>query len=285
MDQDSNQSKTGSGVSPTIFILSGGVGASGEQLIYTVLAQFPGNDVRIQTIGNIRQPAQITQALKQAQAVNGFVIYTLVDAALRNQLVNEAKELNVQAIDLMGPLISWLSSVLGQEPLQQPGKYREMHREYYDRVAAIDFTLAHDDGKNKEGWPQADLVLVGVSRSGKTPLSVYLAILGWKVANIPLVPEIPVHPSLFELDSHRVFGLTIDSQQLMVFRRQRQARLGVSEVSTYTDLEAVEDELHQAQKIFRRGSFQIVNMTDKTIEQGADEIIRRLAGQSGSSKF
>ena len=282
---DREQWITRSSVSPTIFILSGGVGASGEQLIYTVLAQFPGNNVRIQTIGNIRQPAQISQALRQAKEVNGFVIYTLVDAALRTQLVNEAKDLSVQAIDLMGPLISWLSTVLAQEPLQQPGKYREMHREYYDRVAAIDFTLAHDDGKNKEGWPQADLVLVGVSRSGKTPLSVYLAILGWKVANIPLVPEIPVSPSLFELDNHRVFGLTIDPEQLMVFRRQRQARLGVSEVSAYTDLEAVEDELRQAQKVFRQGSFQVINMTDKTIEQGADEIIRRLAGQSGSSKF
>ena len=272
-------------VSPTIFILSGGVGASGEQLIYTVLAQFPGNNVRIQTIGNIRRPEQITQALNQAKEINGFVIFTLVDAKLRNQLVNEARDLNIQAIDLMGPLINWLSSVLGQEPLQQPGKYREMHREYYDRVAAIEYTLMHDDGKSQDGWPQADLVIVGVSRSGKTPLSVYLAVLGWKVANIPLVPGIPIPPALFELDRHRVFGLTISPEQLIVFRRQRQARLGVSEVSDYTNLEAIEEELRNAQKLYRQGNFQIVNMTDKTIEQGADEIIRRLAGQAGSSVF
>lgn len=282
---ETHQEETKPPVSPTIFILSGGVGASGEQLIYTVLAQFPGNNVRIRTIGNIRRSEQITQALEQAKEVNGFVIFTLVDAKLRNQLIVEAQELGVQAIDLMGPLINWLSKMLGQEPLQQPGRYREMHREYFDRVAAIEFTLMHDDGKHPDGWSQADLVIVGVSRTGKTPLSVYLAVLGWKVANVPLVPGIPVSPVLFELDRHRIFGLMVDPEQLIVFRRQRQARLGVSEVSDYTNLEAIEEELRNAQKIYRQGNFQVINMTDKTIEQGADEIIRKLAGQTGSTVF
>lgn len=270
---------------PTIFILSGGAGASGEQLVNTVLAQFPENSARAQTIGNIRHPEQISNVLKQASMTGSFVVYTLVDEQLRSQLVKEAQALGVKTIDLMGPLIDWLSAALGREPLQQPGKYRQLHREYYDRVAAIDYTLMHDDGKNPEGWSQAEVVLVGVSRSGKTPLSLYLAVLGWKVANVPLVPEIPVADALFNLDSERVIGLVIDPEQLLIYRRQRQERLGVRETSSYTDLEAIQEELQQAKRIFRKGHFSMINMTDRTIEQSADEIIRKRTGQAINNLF
>lgn len=260
--------------SPTIFILSGGVGASAEQVANTVLAQFPQHNVRIVTIGNIRQPEQVMQALEQGKAAGGLVVHTLVDRTLRELAEREAARLGVASIDLMGPLIDWLSAALGQQPLQQPGKYRMLHRKYFERVSAIDFALAHDDGKKPEDWSQAELVIAGVSRTGKTPLSVYLAVLGWKVANYPIVPGIPVPQALFELNPSRVVGLTIDPDQLLVFRRQRQARLGVSEASEYTNLEAIEDELRRARQVIRQGNFYMLNMTDKTIEQGADEIIR-----------
>jgi len=266
---------------PVIFVLSGGVGASGEQLVSTVLAQFPGNNVRIVVSGSVRQPEQVAAVLKQAQECGGLVVYTLVDESLRQHLVDEARRSGVQTFDLMTPVIDWLSSALHTRPLQEPGRYRVLHREQFERVAAIDYTLTHDDGKNPEGWPRAELVLVGVSRSGKTPLSIFLAVLGWKVANIPLVPEIPVPPSLYELDRTRVVGLTIDPDQLLLYRRQRQARLGVTEASTYTDLESIKTELLHAKKVFREGQFQTVNMTDKTIEMGADEILRKLSKPTG----
>ncbi len=270
---------------PTIFILSGGVGVSGEQLVNTVLAQFPGNNVLVEIIGNVRSSEQVSLALAQASKVGGLVLYTLVDSHLNSQLVEEAQALGVQTIDLMGSLIGWLSSTLKQQPLQQPGMYRQLHRDYYDRVAAIDYTLGHDDGKSPEGWSQAEIMLVGVSRSGKTPLSVYLAVLGWKVANYPVVPDLPVPDDLFALDPSRVIGLTIDPEQLLVYRRQRQARLGVREPSVYTDLDAIREELMQAKKIFRQGGFTIINTTDRTIEQSADEIIRIRAGQSISHPY
>lgn len=268
---------------PTIFLLSGGIGASAEQLAYTVLAQFPGNTVRVVTMGNLRDSDQVRRALLQAQGAGGLVMYTLVDERLRRQLVEDARGLGVKTIDLMGPLIDWLTVALGQKPLQEPGRYRQTHREYFDRVTAIDFTLAHDDGKSPEDWPQAEVVLLGVSRSGKTPLSVYLAVLGWKVANIPLVPQIGVPPALYQLDRNRVIGLTIDPEQLLVYRRQRQGRLGIRESSSYTDLETIQDELREAHKVYRAGNFQVVNMTDKTVEMGADDILRKLSIVTGSS--
>jgi regulator of PEP synthase PpsR (kinase-PPPase family) len=168
--------------SPTIFILSGGIGSSGEQLVNTVLAQFPGASVKLVMVGSIRQPEQILATLAQARVAGGMVVHTLVETPLRSLLAQEAQRMGVTAVDLMGPLIQWLAQALGREPLGKPGLYRQLNRQYFERVAAIDFTMAHDDGKNPEGWEQAEFVLVGVSRVGKTPLSLYLAVLGWKVA-------------------------------------------------------------------------------------------------------
>lgn len=261
--------------SPAIYVISGGVGSSGEQLVNTVLAQFPDARVKLVLVGSVRQPEQVIEALELARSAKALVVHTLVENPLREVLIQQAQRLGVTAVDLTGTLIEWLTQVLGQEPLGRPGLYRLLHREYFERVAAIDYAIAQDDGKNPEGWPQADLTLVGVSRVGKTPLSVYLAVLGWKVANYPLVPGLPVPEALFSLDASRVFGLTIDLAQLVAYRLQRQARLGVSGVSDYVNPEAIEDELREARKIFRRGGFQILDMTDKTIEMGADEIQRR----------
>ena len=261
--------------SPTIYILSGGIGSSGEQLVNTVLAQFPGANVNLVMVGSVRQVEQILATLAQAQASGGLVVHTLVEAPLRSLLVQEAQRLGVPAIDLMGPLIGWLSQALGRDPLAKPGLYRQLNRQYFERVAAIDFTMAHDDGKNPEGWEQAEFVLVGVSRVGKTPLSLYLAVLGWKVANVPLVPQLPVPEMLFRLDPGRVFGLTIDADQLLGYRLKRQARLGVSGASDYVDPDEIENELRQANRVFQRGKFEVIDMTDKTIELGADEILRK----------
>src|SRR5512139_2489025 len=214
--------------SPPIYVVSGGVGASGEQLVQTVLAQFPDNRVPVITVGNVRQATRIKRVIAQAKQSGGIIVHTLVDDRLRRTLIDLARQEDVAAIDLMGPLLSRLEGVLKRKALGQPGLYRQFHLAYFERVSAIEFTMAHDDGQHPAGWPQADITLTGVSRAGKTPLSMYLAVLGWKVANVPLVPEVPPPPELFELDRQRVIGLTIRPDQLIVFREQRYARLGLS---------------------------------------------------------
>jgi [pyruvate, water dikinase]-phosphate phosphotransferase / [pyruvate, water dikinase] kinase len=266
---------------PTIYIVSGGVGASGEQMVYTALAQFPEDIVRVKTIGNVREPEQVTDFLKQAQKSDSVIVHTLIDPQLRGYLLDEAQKMEMPAFDLMGPIIEWVSQKVGREPFGQPGLYRQLHRDYFDRVSAIDFTLSHDDGKNPDGWPKAEAVLVGVSRVGKTPLSIYLAVLGWKVANYPFVQQIPVPEKLFTLDPKRVFGLTIEPGQLLQYRQQRQRQLGAPGITAYVEPQAVYEEVQEALKVFRRGKFTIIDMTDKTIELGADEIIRHLARHSG----
>jgi [pyruvate, water dikinase]-phosphate phosphotransferase / [pyruvate, water dikinase] kinase len=262
---------------PTIFIISGSIGASAEQVVHTLLAQFPQDTVRVTTVGNVRQPEQIAEVLLQAQQLAALVVFTLVDPQLHDYLIHEAQRLQVQTIDLMGPLMVWVAQKTGVAPRCEPGLYRQLHREYFDRVSAIDFSMAHDDGKNPEGWPKAEAMLVGVSRVGKTPISLYLAVLGWKTANYPLVPQITVPGDLFSLDPGRVFGLTVEPGRLLQYRLRRQRQLGAPGPSAYVDPQAVYEEVEEAQKLFRRSGFRIIDMTDKTIELGADEIIRHLS--------
>src|SRR5512136_1067919 len=267
---------------PPIYVVSGGVGASGEQLVQTVLAQFPDNNLPVITVGNVRQVTQIKRVVAQAKQSGGTIAHTLVDDRLRRTLIDLAREEDVSAIDLMGPLLSRLQAVLKREAVGQAGLYRQFHRAYFERVSAIEFTMAHDDGQHRAGWPQADIVLTGVSRSGKTPLSMYLAVLGWKVVNVPLVSEVPPPPELFKLDRRRVIGLTIRPDQLIVFREQRYARLGLAAPIGYIHPRRIGEEVQAALKVFRRGRFAVIDVTDKPIETSADEIIKLIESRAKS---
>jgi regulator of PEP synthase PpsR (kinase-PPPase family) len=266
---------------PPIYIVSGGVGASGEQLVQTALAQFPDHHMAVIVVGNVRRIEQIESVIARAKDSDGTIAHTLVDASLRSHLVDQAQAAGVEAIDLMGPLLERMAQVLGSEPLGHPGLYRQLHRDYFERVAAIEFTMAHDDGKKPEGWRSAEIVLVGISRAGKTPLSLYLSVLGWKVANAPLIPNVPPPPELFRLDARRVVGLTIEVGQLLLHRQQRQSRLGAPGPSEYVDPNGIYEEIQNAKQVFRRGGFSVIDVTDKPIETCADEVIRLIQRQVG----
>lgn len=256
-----------------IYIVSGGVGASGEQLVRTALAQFQQVDIPVVIVPQVRQMAQAEEVVEQAARTGGIIVHTLVDEDLRQALNRLARRRNVVAVDLMGRLLAQLANLLGQEPIGQPGLYRRLRQAYFDRVEAIEFTMAHDDGRNPGEWPRAEIVLVGVSRVGKTPLSMYLAVQGWKVANVPLLAGVPPPAELLRVDRRRVVGLTIEPGQLVDHRRQRQRRLGVPGESAYTDPAGLYEEVETARRFYRRSGFAVVDITDKPIEESADEII------------
>lgn len=264
---------------PPIYLVSGGTGASGEQLVHTVLAQFPDCQIQVFTLPRVRHEEQIEEVVAKAESTGGTIVHTMVDTRLRRALTQQAQEQDVACIDLMGDLLSRLTEVLEQEPIGRPGLYRQLHHAYFERVGAIEFAMAHDDGKNRDGWPQAEILLTGVSRVGKTPLSMYLSVLGWKVANLPLVLNISPPSELFQLDHRRVIGLTMDPGQLVIHRQQRQRRLGAPGPTAYIDPAAIYEELEAAQQVFQRGRFTVVDITDKPIETSADEIIERVTRQ------
>jgi hypothetical protein len=264
---------------PPIFIISGGMGVSGEQLVRTVLAQFQDVNVSVKIIARVHHPQQVEQAVARVAADDGIIVHTMVNPELRQQLIDLAEEKQVVAIDLAGPLLEYLSHLLDQQPAAQPGMYRQLHETYFKRIEAIEFTRELDDGVNRQRWSEAEIVLVGVSRVGKTPLSLYLSMLGWKVVNVPLVKDIPPPKELFELDRRRVVGLTVDPGQLLTYRQHRQRQLGVGGGSAYTDPLKLYEEVEAARQVFRRGGFRVVDVTDKPIETIADEVITRVTRQ------
>lgn len=263
--------------SPPLYIVSGGAGAVGAEVARLVLTQFEGVSVPLIVVPNVRTLDQISEVVDQAAATNGTILHTLMEVGLRRDLVRKARALHVYEIDLVGSVLSRVATVVGREPLGKPGLYQERRSAYFERLEAIEYTMQHDDGARLSDLGNAEIVLVGISRVGKTPLSMYLAVLGWKVANVPLVKEVPVPEVLFNVDRRRVIGLVVEAEQIAARRRWRQHRLGVSMGSRYVNQESAEDEVEWARRLFRRHGWASVNLTDKSIEESADEIIALVA--------
>lgn len=260
---------------PTVFIVSGGVGTSGKQLVKTVLAQFNNNEVNVEIVPNIRQTQQLEELVAKA-LTDCIVVHTLVDPQLRNVLTDLLRQYRIPSVDLVGQLMNELTHILQEPPLVKPGRYRQLQESHFKRIEAVEFAVDHDDGARCHELSLADIVLTGVSRVGKTPLSMYLSTLGWKVANVPLAQEITPPAELFTIDPRRVVGLTIDPGQLVHHRRMRSRRIGVPVSSDYAAPEAIYQELEFAQRLFKHGQFSILDMTDKPLEEAADQIIKHI---------
>jgi hypothetical protein len=260
----------------SIYVVSGGLGTGAERIVRATLAQFQNVDVPVHIHKEVRDQAHIKTIVAAAADTNGLIVHTLVDTDLRSRLTELAQTYNVIAIDLQGSLLLQLTRLLNQEPAEEPGLYYRLREPYFKRIEAMEFAVDHDDGKRIEELHMAEIVLTGVSRVGKTPLSMYISTQGWRVANVPLMREVPPPPQLFEIDPRRVVGLNIDPGQLVSFRQFRQQRLGLSTQMTYSKAEELYDEIEYARKIFRRGRFSIVEITDRPIEESAEEIIARV---------
>ena len=262
---------------PNIIILSDGTGASGTQVVNSVLAQFSDSEVVVRTTGHVRTPEKVEKVLRAAIDEGALIVHTLVDPALRQYMVQSASALQITHIDIMGPLLEWTEQQMGRPPLGTPGLFRQLHQDYFERVAAIDYALYHDDGKNPEGWPDADLVIVGVSRAGKTPLSIFLSVLGHKVANVPWVPEIGINPIIYSLEPGRVVAIHIAVGQLIQHRLQRLGRLGAGSQGDYADPELVFQEVEAANEAYRKYGWKVMDVTDRPIESSADEMVKYLS--------
>jgi regulator of PEP synthase PpsR (kinase-PPPase family) len=265
---------------PPVYVVSGGTGASGEQMVRTALAQFQGTEAPVVIVAHVRRVTQLQDVVAQARSTGGIVVHTLVDTKLRSALIELIRDNNLQSIDLVGPLLLGLTRTLGQKPRGKPGLYRHLREDYFTRIEAIEFTVDHDDGHKPQELHRAQIVLAGVSRVGKTPLSMYLSTRGWKVANVPLIREVPPPQELFEVEPFRVVGLTIQRDQLAVYRRRRQQRIALLDKTSYADMDSIEGELKFARRVFEQGHFAVVDITDKPIEESAEEVIAHVTRRS-----
>jgi hypothetical protein len=224
-------------------------------------------------IGGVRSRDELTRAVEAAEAAGAMVVHTLVEAELRRELARTADERRLIAVDAMGPMLEAIATMLGVEPVGVPGRYRRIREDYFQRIEAIEFAVHHDDGRNCGELHQADVVLIGVSRSGKTPLSMYLAMRGYKSANVPLVEGLEPPDQLFTIDRRRVVGLTLDPERLVAYRRQRQQDLGVGASTAYSDPRLIVRDLEFANRIMKRGRFATIDVTVRPVEESAGEVI------------
>ncbi|MFN7683813.1 MAG: pyruvate, water dikinase regulatory protein [Oligoflexia bacterium] len=267
-----------------ILLVSDGTGETAAAMIKAAMVQFSDQDVQIVRHKNIRSESQIdpicTDALQDTGSGKALIVFTLVSPQLRALLLKKCADHQLPAVDLLGPLLRGLGSHFGFEPKAIAGLLHDVNEEYFQRIDAMEFTIAHDDGRDLTDLDRADLVILGISRTSKTPLSMYLSHQGWKVANIPLIKGIEVPREVFELDQKRVIGLTIDAHDLLVIRRARLERLGHDRGGEYADPDKVIEEIEYANELFRRNRrWPIFNVTGKALEETASEIIKLMASR------
>jgi regulator of PEP synthase PpsR (kinase-PPPase family) len=259
-----------------IYIFSGGKGLSAFSLVQSILVQFPESKIPVKIIPDIVDKESLEKGIQEVSRSGGIIVHTMVDKEISDLLVTLCNENGIREFDLVGNLISYLSQDLKQEPINKPGLFHKMNLEYFDRIEAIEYTIASDDGLNPKSIYDADIVLTGISRTGKTPTSIYMAMLGWKVANVPLVQGIEPPEDLFLVDPARVFGLDISTNRLVSHRIKRLSDFGMEDSNDYTNPMAIRRELDYAQSIFRRGGFTVIKVTNKPIESVANEVIEML---------
>lgn len=267
---------------PPIYVVSGGKGVAGHAMVHSLLIQYPNNRLSVEVIPDVHSPEKIEQVVLLAKQNQAVIAHTMVNGELRSYLKSACMLHGVLDFDFMGDMASYLEDKLGLLSDSVPGLYRRRDPLYFDRIDAIEFTLNQDDGVNPERLRSAEIVLTGLSRSGKTPLSIYMSMFGWKVANIPLVKGIQPPQELFEIDPKRVFGLSINMPSLMAMRNKRMDTLGDLGQINYTDTDYIREEIQWANFVFERGGFTRISVTNKPIESTANEILQMMAERFGN---
>jgi [pyruvate, water dikinase]-phosphate phosphotransferase / [pyruvate, water dikinase] kinase len=255
-----------------IYTISDGTGRTAGQALQAVLTQFKNREVEVILKAEVRTEEQLEEIVLEVAQQKGFIVHTLVSQMLRDNIMRICRIHNVDAIDLIGPLLFRLTHFLDESPQEEPGLFFRLNKEYFKRIDSMQFAFNHDDGLRDNEYHKAEIVLVGVSRTFKTPLSIFLAYKGWFVANYPVVMGAEIPDSLSAMRYGSVFGLTTQAFELSGLRMARQEYLGGAN-QDYTSVDFVRKELNYAQRIFNRYEWPVIQVTNKPIEEIAAEIL------------
>lgn len=256
-----------------LYVISDSLGETAEQVARASISQFETQNYEIKRYSYVLDKTSLDVILESAQGENCIILYTLVNREFVSQIENFCKKNNIPSVDLMSKIIDSISQKSKLQPLREPGVIRKLDEKYFKRVEAIEFAVKYDDGKDAKGFEKADLVLIGVSRTSKTPLSMYLANKNIKVANIPLVPEAGVPDDLFRVDPKKVIGLTNSPKKLNEVRTERLKALGLSSGASYASYERILEEISFAEDIIKRIGCPMINVENKAIEETAAIIL------------
>ncbi len=221
----------------------------------------------------VRGPKQLDRAIAEIEREPGLVMFTMVNEKLRDQLLERCREMDIPCISVLDPVINALGTYLGREISHKPGVQHEMNAEYFDRIAALNFTMAHDDGQTAGDLDDADIILVGVSRTSKTPTCIYLANRGIKAANVPFVPNTPVPADLETATSPLIVGLVASVDRLSQIRKNRLLSLNEQTETDYVDKDLITSELAEARRLFNKHGWPVIDVTRRSIEETAAAIL------------
>ncbi|GFG41610.1 pyruvate, water dikinase regulatory protein [Streptococcus canis] len=261
----------------SIFIISDSLGETARALAKACIYQFPNLDHwEFRRFSYINRTDLLDKVFEEASQTTAFLMFSLVDEKLASYAEKRCQEEGFVYVDLLTNVIKAMASISGAKPLGQPGMLRRLDNHYFKRVDAIEFAVKYDDGKDPRGILKADVILLGVSRTSKTPLSMYLADKQLKVVNIPLVPEIPIPKELSQVSPKRIIGLTNSPEKLNHIRSERLKTLGVSGAANYAKMDRILEELDYADKLMKTLKCPVINVAHKAIEETASIILELL---------
>lgn len=256
-----------------IYLVSDSVGETAQKIISAVSAQYPEVDMSdIHRFPFITDEEVLLPILNDALHDKAVVVTTLVNKSLVALVKDFTRRTGLQYVDYMSPLGNIVESTFGVQPLQEPGALHKLNEQYFSRVSAIEFAVRYDDGKDPKGFLEADYILLGVSRTSKTPLSMYMANHSHKVANLPLIPGVSLPEELNKIDRKKIIGLTTDTDSLVAIRKSRLHSLGLKEDSAYTNEERINEELAYADEVFKSFDSLVINVNTRSIEETASII-------------
>lgn len=268
-----------------IYVISDSVGETAQQVTKAAISQFQlKDDYEIRRFPYVVEVNFLEEILKSAKEESAIVVYTLVEKELLVFTEDYCSKENLSCVDLMTPILKQIASKIGVKPRREPGIIRKLDESYFKRVEAIEFAVKYDDGKDPRGILQADIILLGISRTSKTPLSMYLANKNIKVANVPLVPEIPIPKEVFEINQKKIIGLTNTPEKLNQIRQERLKALGLSSNANYAKFDRILQELDYSDKIMKKVGCPVIDVSSKAIEETAG-IIMDVMKENGLKVF
>lgn len=259
-----------------IYIVSDSLGETAESVVWAAASQFGETDTEVEQFSFVREQEKVDEIINLAVKNKAFVVFTLVMPELSNYFKKKAIAVGIPHIDLMSKMVDGLSHFFAKKPMGKPGLTHLLDKDYFKKMEAIEFAVRYDDCKDPRGIMWADIVLLGVSRTSKTPLSQFLAVKKYKVANVPVVPEVDPPEELFRINPKKIIGLKIDTDRLVSIRGERLAQLGLSGGANYANLKRVDGELSYFNQLVDRVGCRVIDVSFKAVEETANEIIKLL---------
>ncbi|MCL5673822.1 MAG: kinase/pyrophosphorylase [Deltaproteobacteria bacterium] len=256
-----------------VFVVSDSTGETAEKVARAALSQFDVGNVRLKRFLLVDSAQKIKEIITEASEKKAIIIFTLVGDGLRNTMLLESNNSSVVSIDIIGPVLNSISTVLNKSPERKPGLIHRINDEYFKRVDALEFAVKHDDGQRIDEIGDADALVLGISRTSKTPLCLFLAQRGFKAANIPIIDHQEINESVYNIPKEKIFGLVSNPGRILSLRKERLKRMGIPFSSDYVIKESIEEEIEYSKEIFTKLGIHFIDVTDKSIEEVAADII------------